>query len=281
MPTMTAVNESKELRKVSRAHRRALARAQGLPKPNLNGVILYEGPSMIDGKPIVVIAIFESNNSKTNNIVQTYIIRSDLSPIDAVKSGADVTVCGACMHRGNGVDGTGRTCYVNLGHGPRAVYQSYIAGNYPRLESGAGILFAGLVVRLGAYGDPAAVPVAIWDDALSQAAGWTGYSHQWRSRKLRDVMKYCQASADKPEDVQAATALGYGTFRVRPLKGAGSEILPGEFVCPASEEAGKVKTCAECRACDGSGTQVAIFAHGATAKKYTGERVRKLPVLQR
>src|SRR3546814_4866747 len=43
------------------------------------GVILYEGPSKLDGKPIAVIAsglAKASRNTKTGAMVQTYIIRT-------------------------------------------------------------------------------------------------------------------------------------------------------------------------------------------------------------
>jgi len=38
-------------------------------RPKLNGVVLYEGPSMLDGEPIVVIATLKSSNIKTGNMV--------------------------------------------------------------------------------------------------------------------------------------------------------------------------------------------------------------------
>ena len=39
------------------------------------GYIIYEGASLIDGKPIVEIAILSSKNVKTGNMIQTYILR--------------------------------------------------------------------------------------------------------------------------------------------------------------------------------------------------------------
>jgi hypothetical protein len=58
------------------------------------GYIAYEGASMIDGSPIVVIVnkIDGSDNVKTGAIVQTFILRSDISPIDALNTGADVSI---------------------------------------------------------------------------------------------------------------------------------------------------------------------------------------------
>ena len=91
-----------------------------MSKPN--SVILWEGASLIDGAPIVVIAsgLNASHNEKTGNMVQTYILRADVAPVAALRAGADVSICGDCPHRGNG-DGTGRTCYVQVWQGPTSV----------------------------------------------------------------------------------------------------------------------------------------------------------------
>ena len=66
------------------------------------GYIAYEGPSQIDGRPIVVIVnkLAGSANAKTGaDLVQTFIIRADVAPTDALKTGADVSICGQCVHR--------------------------------------------------------------------------------------------------------------------------------------------------------------------------------------
>jgi hypothetical protein len=64
-----------------------------------NGII-YRGPSLYDGAPIVVVATFTKSNSKTGGVVQTYILRDDVDPRDASKGGQDVSICGSCPHRG-------------------------------------------------------------------------------------------------------------------------------------------------------------------------------------
>ena len=82
-----------------------------------NGIILYKGPSRFDGAGIVCIAIglkSRSRNRKTGRMLQTYILREDVSPVLAVKMGLDASICHDCAARGNGT-GKGRWCYVNLG----------------------------------------------------------------------------------------------------------------------------------------------------------------------
>lgn len=231
-----------------------------------NGIILYEGPSMLDGSPIVMVAIGlrqKSTNSKTGAMIQTYILRQDMPPIEAVKTGADESICGSCVHRGDGT-GKRRSCYVTLIHGPRGVYNAYKNGRYLKVgPAEARKLLSSRMVRLGTYGDPAAVPLPIIRNAVSQAKGWTGYTHQWRTAHWR-WRELVMASADSLKDMDEAHAKGYRTFRVSPV-GTGP-VRRREFNCPASEEAGKKIECIDCMACMGTSAphsaSVQIAAHG-------------------
>jgi len=236
------------------------------------GYVIYDGPSMIDGERIVVIvcALEKSRNGKTGHMVQTYVIRPDMHPVQAVHTGADVSICGDCVHRGDGT-GKGRSCYVTLIHGPALVYRSYLRGVYP-VASPAEVaeVLAGKMIRLGTYGDPAAAPLAVWQTLVSKAAGWTGYTHRWQKADpawARLVM----ASADSESDAKEAWLRGYRTFRVGAAPMAGREVN-----CPASEEAGKRAQCVSCKLCMGSTSKapksVQIMPHG-TGKRYAEERI--------
>lgn len=237
-----------------------------------NGLILYEGPSMLDGAPIVVIATgikTASTNGKTGAMIQTYILRSDMPPIEAVKSGEDASICGGCTHRGDG-EGKQRSCYVTLMHGPRGVYAAYKRGSYPKSTSrGAQGVFADRMVRLGTYGDPAAAPAWLWNAVLHKTAGHTGYTHQWGAIDAATWAPLVMASADSEAEMLAAHALGYRTFRVTPI-GVGP-IKGKEIVCPASHEAGQLVECFDCKACMGTSAKarvsIQIMAHG-TGKRY-------------
>ena len=88
---------------ISIRRRQRTARPELLFMSKPNGAILYEGPSALDGAPIVVIVTGlarKSTNAKTGALLQTWILRSDMHPIDAVRSGADSSICGDCRHRG-------------------------------------------------------------------------------------------------------------------------------------------------------------------------------------
>jgi hypothetical protein len=233
-----------------------------------SGYIIYRGPSLLDGKPIVVVAITkESKNSKTGNMVQTYIMADNgKSPVESAKILADESVCGDCKHR----RGTGGSCYVNLGQGPRSVMDGVMRGIYPHLLDAAHDACVDRKVRLGTYGDPAAVPAYVWDLLLENASGHTGYTHQWRKGKADHVKQWCMASTDTAAETVVAKKLGWRTFRVRSL-GSGPEFSH-EMICPASAEANKRLTCATCMACSG-GTNtkkasVTIVVHGSLKNRF-------------
>ena len=153
-----------------------------------------------------------------------------------------------------------------LHNAPRSVYAAYHRGNYLDLTNKPKQVakrLAGHFVRLGAYGDPAAVPTKVWRNVTSASAGFTGYTHQWKAQRFAYLARYCMASADTAAEQLLAVAQGWRTFRV---KTSGADLLPLESACPASAEAGRKLTCSQCRACSGSSRglkgSIAIDAHG-------------------
>ncbi len=235
-----------------------------------NGAILYQGPSLIDGKPIVAIATGirgTSANAKTGAMVQTWILRADVSPVDAVKSGDDASICGDCKHRGNFKT---RTCYVTVVQAPRSVWAAYQRGRYPAMSPDTvATLTAGRSVRLGSYGDPAAVPSTVWTALLATARNHTGYTHAWKSDRVgADYRPFLMASVDSTAEYHAAIASGWRTFRVR---AEWEPLEPREVVCPASAEANYRTTCERCGLCAGAdkvAKSVAIIAHGTGARNF-------------
>jgi hypothetical protein len=239
--------------------------------------IIYQGPSLIDGSPIVVIAkVSKSRNSKTGAMVQTYIIRSDMSPLEASKTGLDYAICGNCKHRGTPStlakhkQAIKRSCYVVLGQGPQGIYKGFMRGIYPVASGHDAIAYlgAGRMVRIGTYGDGAAVPSHIWDSLISQAKGRTGYTHQTGMTGAAVRPDITMISADTLTEAEAAWAAGNRTFRV--IKDV-SEIVKGrEISCPASAEAGFKTTCMDCGLCAGNTVKaksIAIIDHGPQNRK--------------
>ena len=234
------------------------------------GTILYAGPSMLDGKPIVAIATHESNNEKIGDMIQTWILRQDVTPLRAVQSGADVSVCGQCPHRGPRADGGNgkRTCYVNVGQAPEAVWKAWTRGVYVH-----GPLPVWKPVRVGSYGDPAAVPFEVWEPLLANdAPRRTGYTHQWRAAddRLRSLV---MASCDSPSEAMEAARAGWRTFLVRTTDYAESLDAPPLRSLECLSES-KGLDCAACAACDGASARstrahIWIRAHG-TSKAFVG-----------
>lgn len=212
--------------------------------------------SQLDGAPIVLVITLRSKNRKTGAMAQTWILREHVDPVRATRTGSDRSVCGDCprrpsTYRRNGI----RRCYVSVARAPLVVWKAYHRGRYLPLPiddpSALREIFQWRHLRIGSYGDPAAIDVDVWDSiiAYGKLSGWTGYTHQWQTCEL-SLRDYCNASVDSAEDFAIAQSLGWSTFRARRPDGP---ILPGEIVCPASKESGHRTTCEQCRACCGTG----------------------------
>jgi hypothetical protein len=246
-----------------------------MTKPTTAGLILYEGPSLLDGSPIVCIATGlngESGNHKTGPMVQTWILPRDVAPEIAVTTGEDAAVCGSCSLRGiatklpNGEQvNRFRGCYVFVGQAPQKIWESYKSGDYGHAAD-LGVL-SGKLLRIGAYGDPCAVPLWVWASSTAAADGWTGYTHQWRDAQFQEHRHILMASVESDADGQLARQMGWRTFRVAVT---GERPARGEFHCPASSEQGYRETCESCGSCNGvSGkperSSVVIWPHGPPA----------------
>lgn len=236
-----------------------------------SGFILYSGPSLIDGQPIVAIATISSSNRKTGPMVQTWILRADIDPRDASRTGADYSICGSCPSRGvanpKKISGLAdnRACYVVIAQAPLGVWRAHKRGRYPAVSGHAAIaaVGAGRMVRIGSYGDGAAVPSYVWDSLISAAVGYTAYTHQ-SGMKSADVRRdIYMISTDSAAESRMAWGAGARTFRV---VNKVSDLIKGkEILCPASKEAGARTTCASCKLCGGNSVRaksIAIVAHG-------------------
>lgn len=235
----------------------------------MSGVTVYEGPSVLDGEPIVCVATLRSANRKTGDMVQTWIMRADMSPVEALSKGADVSVCGSCSHR-HSLQGA---CYVTPFQAPNSVWRQWRAGKYPAIATIRPrrllAVFAGRALRLGSYGDPAALPFPVWKGLVSLAGSHTGYTHQFRHPAFdRRLLEYCMVSADTERQAEAYHRLGLRTFRVKLPE---QPLLDGELYCPAGEGG---QQCLSCMACSGgtAGLNIAIDVHGSLAVRYLPNR---------
>lgn len=220
-------------------------------------MIIYDGPSQLNGAPIIAVVTgidSPTQNRKTGKMAQLWILPRDPAPTDAVQSGADASVCGDCPLRG-------ARCYVNLGQAPLAVWRKYHRGGYAEAEP-ADVLPRGRVrkIRLGAYGDPAALPRRVLVQLVQGWSGHTGYTHQWRHRgALQDLLMASTETASESYDAQR---LGWRTFST-------SSDSPNSIECPSDSHG---ITCEKCGLCDGtrSGSVRSIYItpHGPGASKF-------------
>jgi hypothetical protein len=208
-------------------------------------MIAYEGPSLIDDTPIALIITDGSSNKKTGTMLQSWIIPQQGNIND--KDG-DYSVCGDCaMHD---------ACYVTKIFAPRNVQKTYQAGKYDKLTSD---FIRHEILRIGAWGDPAALPADVWLDLLRrtrQPGRHTGYTHQWRTCDPI-FATFCMASVETEADMHLAHSMGYKTFRVKlPTE----PKLPNETMCLNSTIG---LTCKKCLLCNASSGDITIDVHGS------------------
>ena len=227
----------------------------------MNGFLFYRGKSPIDNAPLIGLATLVSDNRKTGNLVQTWILREDISPTEARRTGADRSHCGDCPVKA--------PCYVNWGHAPLNIWNTYHRGGYIDLRRKPSMMrrvVSGRVVRMGAAGDPSMIPLQHWSRVLEGADGWTGYTHQWREPWAQPMRELCMASVETIGDQDLARAMGWRTYRIRRQD---EPLARNEIACP-SDTTGR--QCIACKACDGalkpSAASVAIIVHGPKAKAW-------------
>jgi hypothetical protein len=216
---------------------------------------------MLDGKPIFAVLTGIDNpsrNPKTGPMGQVWIMRSDINPIEATRINADVSVCGSCPLKGD--KGVGRACYVQLFQAPNQIFKSKALLKKPPKN-----VYRHRAIRLGAYGDMAALPTEITRGIVEASVMTTGYTHQWKTCD-QELSKYLMASCDSAADRALAVSMGWHTFRV---KHPDQPRLKGEVPCPASKESKTLTTCYSCGRCNGQATKdVVINVHGIGSKHF-------------
>jgi hypothetical protein len=240
-------------------------------------IVVYYGPSRYDGSDIVAILQPASRNIKTGSMVQLWIMRADTAPIEASRKGLDYAVCGNCKHRGtpnpDKASGwaEGRTCYINLLQAPSALYNAWKRGSIKPAKSIGQVqaMLSGQGLRVGAYGDPAALPDGLVTMLCNMAEFHTSYTHGHTvSDTLGDsAASYSMVSADSEAEAIQSHEKGFRTFRVIPIAQANKPLLKNEIMCPNTT---KGIQCNDCRLCNGNkynGKSIAIIAHGMSKNK--------------
>jgi len=213
----------------------------------------WRGPSAIDGAEIVAYLTIGSRNAKTGDVATLWLMRADQSPLDAQRSGDDVSVCGDCILRPlNRAErralGLPKGCYVKT-YQLRAMWNRAV-GLTPDLQAACEALrlLQPEALRLGGYGDPGCAPKRVIRALCSCGVKWLGYTHRWRQAPW--LQPYAMASVETEHDAWQAWAAGWRTFRTAP----GARPLPRlEAPCPAYSHH---RTCAQCMLCTGASRHV-------------------------
>lgn len=236
------------------------------------GKVIYDGPSKFTGAPIIGVLTMGSANRKLTNrlhaeVVQLWVMPRDEHPLDAMKSGGDAAVCGDCPLRPwRDGEKVARACYVT----PmplNSVWKNIEPGTFTPTQALRGS--RANLLRLGAWGDPAALPFDVVNELCeaAQAAGIrrrTGYTHSWPRADIR-FRQLIMASCEGTLQALHAQMMGWRTFTVQPR-----DTPPTSGIsCPASDEAGGKTTCERCGLCDGSRgahdnrANIEIMVHGS------------------
>ncbi|NJR19799.1 MAG: hypothetical protein HC785_31830 [Calothrix sp. CSU_2_0] len=214
-----------------------------------NSYIVWEGASLIDGSPIVLILTgfaYPSSNRRTGRQIQSWIIQQNFAPTYAAKYGFDRGVCGSCRLK---LSETG-SCYVNL-LTANNVYRSYIAGKYPKFSDKelAVLQHYRYPVRIGSYGDATAIPFDVWEPIISASGKHTGYTHQHQNCE-RTWQKYLMASVETETQARQAQSQGWRTFRII---AADAPLSDNEILCRNTED-DRIQ-CETCLLCDGASSK--------------------------
>lgn len=226
-------------------------------------LVLYRGPSRYDPtQTIRAVLVTKSRNSKTGRMGQVFVLPEDTAPHTAQRTGADAAVCGQCPLR----PALGGGCYVVTCQGPLSTWKATRGQAVASLPEVAHALASVSALRLGAYGDVAALPVHMPGILARMVDGRvTGYTHGHLALGLDGVANLrtlCMLSVQSAAEASAAHAAGWRTFRVTAPDEAN---LPREVSCPSPRV-----ECAQCLLCRGASLQarsVTIPAHGTFVRK--------------
>jgi hypothetical protein len=279
---------------------RLLAPEQAGSKTKESGRTIWAGPSQLTGEQIKVVIsgyVLPSENTKMGFGEEDLAKHQQYIQIWILNEGDEFqpmhrSICGDCSHRT--YKGRSRgflwdlagdllrwdeevkgACYVQWMKGPNAAWKASNRNEALSLQAASAIC-SDRLVRLGAAGDPAAVPLKVWKELLGidgagnmTAKSITAYSHMWNRPEFQDYKLICMASADSAEEKELARSMGWSTFTVR-------ASLPDDddrsTLCLNAVPDVHL-SCAECRKCDGLLTarkpkDVWVPLHGALANRF-------------
>jgi hypothetical protein len=116
----------------------------------------------------------------------------------------------------HGTNGHRNACYVIPWQVPKLMHELYakvqVAGF---VTARAAINSCERHVRLGAVGDPAAVPIHVWKYTIPIGLWGPAYTQRWMELPGDEWRHMAMASVDTVAEAEVARSMGWRTFRVR------------------------------------------------------------------
>lgn len=237
--------------------------ARGQHRRKEPSLVIWRGPSVFDGRPIRVVLSPHSRNIVTGDMAQVFILPDDVNPMTAIRTREDRRVCGDCLLRPGVIGG----CYVNVWDAVRGVWA---ATRHADTATASQVWDAvrRRPIRIGAYGDPAAMPRQVFDYLVAVAHGRvTSYTHGHLTLGFDGVehlRRHSMLSVESEGEALRAWQRGWRTFRIL---GPDDRILPEEMECPYDT---LYLTCYDCLLCRGGrarGKSIAVRAHGRAVRR--------------
>ena len=217
---------------------------------------VWSGESPFNGKPISAILtnIYrKSKNVKIGDMLQLWILSSELSPVKArALPEGDESVCGDCCLKPSNAASFKESCYVarRAFQAPGQVWRHNMGLEVDMRSALDRVRQIGKPIRYGGYGDAAMIPQDVFESILSavqESRGkktHTAYTHQHNSSFAGWIKDFAMASTHSLEESEEMWDRGWRTFRITD----GPNASQHEIICPAFT---KGLTCDNCCLCDG------------------------------
>lgn len=240
---MNAIAQTKTVTKKT-----ATQKTKQTKKPARAYVVTY------DAFYLVFTALRGSNNTKTGDMIQTYILDKARLTSEPKTFGAK---CEACPM----ID----RCYVSrdkmsVRRALKALLEGKGKGSYQHATLDQVLPhLAGRSIRFGTYGDPSAIPLDDVAKIVSAAKGHTGYTHFWREIDPA-YSAYFMASCESLSDENEARLIGYRSFRVLLKEQAEHEVRSNTIECLNASVGLTCEDCGLCSGTEGKGSS-SIYIH--------------------
>ena len=194
----------------------------------------------------------ESSNSKTGNVIQTYLIDKE----NITERNIFGAKCSSCPMVENCYVSrdklTVRRSLLKLITGEKTSYQfATLSQVLPYLNN--------RVIRLGSYGDPSSIPIDDLKQIVNASKAHLGYTHFWKVIEP-EYSKYLMASTESLADSLLANVLGYRAFQVLLKDQPLHEVTDNSIECLNASHG---LTCEQCKLCKGNlkGNLANIYIH--------------------